>query len=137
LGRPANTRRSEWLLLFLVVAYGIASLAHFAHNAVYLHQYPNMPPSLTAAHVWMAWLVVALVGCAGYWLYRRNRPRMGLLLIAIYALLGFAGLDHYSLAPPAAHTAGMNATIWGEVVAAAALLVFALRRVLGTAIIRS
>ena len=126
------TRRSERILLFLVVAYGVASLAHHAHNAVYLHQYPNMPRSLTSAHVWLAWLVVASVGCAGYWLYRSNRPRMGLLVIALYALLGLAGLDHYTLAPPAAHTMAMNATIWGEVVAAAALLLFAVRRVLGT-----
>ena len=136
-GTMRPTRRSEGLLLFLVVAYGVASLTHFAHNAVYLHQYPNMPPSLTAARVWMAWLVVAAVGCAGYGLYRRNRPRTGLLLIAIYALLGFVGLDHYTLAPPAAHTIGMNATMWGEVVAAAALLLFAAHRVLGTATFRS
>jgi hypothetical protein len=124
------TRRTEWLLLLLVVVYGIASLAHFSHNAVYLHQYPNLPPSLTTARVWLAWLVVASVGGAGYWLYRSNRPRAGLLLIAIYALLGFAGLDHYTLAPPSAHTLAMNATIWSEFVTAAALLLFATRRAL-------
>jgi uncharacterized membrane protein len=124
-------RRSERILLFLGITYGVATLAHFAHNAVYLHQYPNMPRSLTSAHVWLAWLAVASVGCAGYWLYRSNRPRTGLLLIAIYALLGFGGLDHYTLASPSAHTIAMNATIWGEVVAAAALLLFAARRAVG------
>ena len=127
--RPtAATRRNERILLFLAVAYGIASLIHFVHNAVYLHQYPNMPPSITALRVYAAWLVVAAVGCAGYFLYRRGWPRLGLLVMAIYALLGFGGLDHYALAPPTAHTVAMNTTILCEVAAAAALLLFSIYR---------
>jgi hypothetical protein len=44
--------------------------------------------------------------------------------IAIYAGLGFGGLDHYVVAPIGAHSRVMNLTILSEVVAAAALLIF-------------
>jgi hypothetical protein len=46
----------------------------------------------------------------------------GLMLLCIYALIGFDGLLHYGRAPLAAHTAMMNFTIWAEVLAAALLL---------------
>jgi len=44
------------------------------------------------------------------------------VLIALYAVLGFAGLDHYTLAPISAHTLAMNATIWLETATAVLLL---------------
>jgi hypothetical protein len=46
----------------------------------------------------------------------------GLVLIAIYALLGLGGLDHYTLAPISAHTLAMNSTIWLETATGIALL---------------
>ena len=116
--------RRQQILLILAVAYGAASCVHFLHNGIYLHQYPNMPPSLTSTGVYVAWLLVAASGCGGYALHRFGWPRTGLVVLALYAALGFAGLDHYVLAPPARHTPAMHATIWCEVAAAAALLVF-------------
>jgi hypothetical protein len=43
-------------------------------------------------------------------------------VIAVCALLGFGGLDHYAVAPVSAHSMAMNATIAAEAVAASALL---------------
>ena len=106
-----------------MLLYGSASLAHFVHNALYLGLYPNLPTWLTAPIVLATWLVIAGIGAAGYWLYRKNSPPVGLALIALYAALGFAGLDHYTLAPVSAHSWAMNATILGEVLCASALLV--------------
>jgi hypothetical protein len=60
----------------------------------------------------------------GYWLFRNVSQAYGLIAIAIYALLGFGGLDHYVMAPIGAHSIAMNATIIGEVSAACVLLVF-------------
>ena len=67
--------------------------------------------------------MIASIGAAGYWLFRKASPAVGLAIIALYAALGFAGLDHYTLAPISAHSWTMNATIAGEAFAAAALLV--------------
>jgi hypothetical protein len=117
-----NSRR-DTVLLPLMLIYGAASLLHFFHNAVYLHDYPNLPAWLTSGGVWAAWLVVAATGVVGYWIYSRRSRAGGLLLIAVYAAFGLAGLDHYTVAPVAAHSVAMNLTILLEAVTAVVLLV--------------
>ncbi|MBS0417124.1 MAG: hypothetical protein JSR66_05390 [Proteobacteria bacterium] len=109
-------------LLPLILIYGAASLVHFLHNAVYLGSYPNMPVWLTPLGVLASWLVVAATGAVGYWLLRHGWTAVGLIAIALYAVLGFAGLDHYAIAPVSAHSWAMNATILIEVIAASVLL---------------
>ena len=108
----------------LMVLYGAASLFHFVHNATYIQAYPNLPAWITPVGVYVLWCVTAAIGVVGYWLYRSVSRRLGLVVIAVYALFGIDGLDHYMLAPMAAHTFAMNASILTEVTAAALLLVY-------------
>jgi hypothetical protein len=115
--RPAR-RTLPWLFLL----YLAASLVHFTHNAEYLAQYPNLPPTWTRTEVYLAWCAVTLLGVLGYLCYARGPRAVGRWLLAAYALCGFAGLLHYTRAPVGHHTAAMNATILFEVAAAAALL---------------
>jgi hypothetical protein len=124
-GRALNERTT---LSFLAAVYGVASLVHFFHNATYLRQYPGMPAWLTAAGVWGAWCAFTAIGAGGYWVYRATSERVGLLMLALYAVLGFAGLDHYAVAPVAAHSATMHATILFEAASAAVLLLFVARQ---------
>ena len=124
-------KRDSALLTFILL-YGAMSLVHFLHNAVYLQLYPNMPTWLTPVGVMASWLVIAAIGALGYWLFRRGQKAIGLVTIAIYAALGFAGLDHYAIAPVSAHSLAMNATIVGEVIAASALLVVTAREFLAS-----
>ena len=114
-------------LLALVMTHAAASLLHFVHNATFLADYPNMPIWITPGGIYAVWLAEAAVGAAGVWLFLRGRM-IGLALIAIYAALGFAGLDHYMLAPISAHTLAMNATIWLETATGVVLLAFAALR---------
>jgi hypothetical protein len=106
----------------VMLVYTAASLIHFVHNATYLHEYPNMPPSLTSLGVYVAWCAVATVGSLGYWIYRRVHRTIGRAIIGCYAVLGFAGLDHYIVAPMSAHSWVMHLTILIEVASAAWLL---------------
>jgi len=115
-------RRRRPALLPSTLLYCAASLLHFVHNGLYLRDYPNLPASLTAGDVYWAWLGVTAIGAAGYGLYLRDFRKPGLCLLAVYAVLGFAGLDHYVVAPVAAHSIAMNATIVFEVLAATLLL---------------
>jgi len=115
------------VLLWLAALYCAASLAHFVHNAEYLAQYPNLPVWLTRSQVYLSWLAISAIGAMGLLLARSRYAAPGLLLVALYACLGFDGLEHYALAPISAHTIAMNATIGCEVVAAALLLLSTLR----------
>jgi hypothetical protein len=109
----------------LIGIYCAASLVHFTHNAEFLSAYPNLPAWLSRSEVYLSWLVVTAVGLAGILCLKFGLRTPGFLLIASYAALGFAGLDHYSVAPMSAHSLAMNATIWFEVLAAAALFAVA------------
>lgn len=115
------TRGINGTLIALVLAHAAASLLHFVHNAAFLGDYPNMPAWISPAGIYGAWLAEAAIGALGVLLCWRGRSA-GLVLIAVYALLGLGGLDHYMLAPVSAHTVAMNATIWLETWTALALL---------------
>jgi hypothetical protein len=115
--------RAGQALPWLVALYAAASLLHFVHNAEHLAQYPNLPSSWSPVDVYLALCVVTALGVLGYALYLRANRLAGLSLLALYAILGFAGLLHYTRAPFAHHSPMMNITICTEVAAAAALLV--------------
>jgi len=114
-----------------MLLYAAASLLHFAHNAVYIDEYPNLPAWLTRAEVYAAWIGVTAIGVAGYALVTRGFESAGLLVLTIYGLMGLDGLGHYGVAPMSAHTLAMNASIWLEAATGLAVLVAALRRSLG------
>ena len=120
--KPAAASRAAAFLPALLLLYGALSLLHFAHNARYLGDYPNLPAWLSRADVWLSWCGVTLVGIAGFALYRRGHRGAGLALLTVYAAIGFDALMHYARAPLSAHSAMMNFTIWAEVAAAALLL---------------
>lgn len=116
------------MLPALLIAYAAAGLAHHAHNAAFLGEYPNLPAWLTAAHIYAAWLGMTAVGALGYVVFARGRDAIGLALMAAYALYGLGALAHYAAAPLSAHGATMHATIWLEAAAAALLLAQLSRR---------
>jgi hypothetical protein len=119
-------------LLLLMLIYTVASLTHFVHNALHIRAYPNLPPWITPLGVYISWCAIAVVGALGFSIYRRVSRIAGLLIIGLYALLGFGGLDHYVIAPVSAHTVAMNASIIVEVSTAFVLLSFvALSMLLG------
>jgi apolipoprotein N-acyltransferase len=124
-----SSRKTFDGIAILMLVYTAASLLHFVHNATYLREYPNMPDGLTAFGVYSVWFGIVAVGAVGYWIYRRVHRFAGLILIAVYAVLGFAGLDHYVVAPVAAHSTTMHLTIAIEVACAAWLLIVVILRV--------
>ena len=114
------------ILTTCLLIYAGASLLHHIHNAEYLAEYPNMPSWLTPAKVYLVWMAEALLGLIGYLLLRSGYRRAGLVLIVLFALFGFAGLDHYAVAPFSAHSSTIHLTIALEVAAAATLFLTAL-----------
>jgi hypothetical protein len=123
----APAARVGTALPWLLGLYALMSLLHFGHNAHYVADYPNLPAWLSRTDVYLSWGALSVVGLSGYLLYGLRQVRAGLLVLTVYALLGFDGLLHYRRAPFAAHTAMMNFTIWAEVCAAALLLAYLVR----------
>ena len=124
----ATRKRSETVLLVLLLAYGGASFLHYAHNAVFLVEYPNNPGWLSSPKIYTAWLILTAFGLAGYLFVWKGYRLIGLSALAVYAAFGFDGFAHYGLAPLAQHTTTMNLTIWLEAATAAVLLAVVLRR---------
>ncbi|WP_431096774.1 hypothetical protein [Polaromonas aquatica] len=109
-------------LLILTAAYFLTSLGHFSHNAEFICEYPNLPVWLTRAQVYAVWAGITSVGVVGLLFMRKKFVATGLLLMAVYAAMGFDGLGHYALAPIEFHPLIANVSILSEVVAAALLL---------------
>jgi hypothetical protein len=107
----------------LLILYGVASLAHFVHNAEFLAEYPNLPIWLSRSQVYVAWFGITALGVLGYLLIRTKYELFGFGVLGVYAAIGLDGLLHYGRAPMTAHTAAMNFTIWFEVAAASLVLV--------------
>lgn len=110
------------LFLALTAAYFFTSLGHFSHNAEFICEYPNLPVWLTRTQIYATWAAITSVGVLGFFLIRKQYLAAGLVLVAIYAALGFDGLGHYAIAPLELHTLAANITILSEVAAAALLL---------------
>ena len=117
-----TTKRVRGTLPWLFGLYTIATLLHFAHNAEYLPQYPNLPTSWSRADVYAAWCCVMAVGLVGYGLYAFALRTVGLTILGVYAALGFDGLLHYTRAPISHHSTMMNVTIWAEAASGTLLL---------------
>jgi hypothetical protein len=117
-----RTTRSLKVLLALTAAYFLTSLGHFSHNAEFICEYPNLPAWLTRAQVYAVWAAITSVGVVGLLLMRKKYMATGLLLMAVYAALGFDGLGHYAVAPMELHPLMANVTVLSEVIAAALLL---------------
>lgn len=115
-------------LLVLLLTYAVASLIHNIHNAEFLADYPGLPVSWSRAGVYLTWITFAIVGLAGWILLVRRVPRVGLLLLAVYAMPGLVSLGHYVFAPMSDHSVTMNATILFEVATAALVLIEVVRQ---------
>lgn len=100
--------------MWLLLAYCVASLVHFTHNAEYIALYPNMPAWIAREDVYLAWLAVAAVGAAGGLMWAIGRRAAALVTLGVYGALGLDGLLHYTLALCSEHTLVMNLTIWFE-----------------------
>ena|SRR5688572_3147727 len=102
--------------------YALASLVHFAHNALFAAAYPNLPGWVTPSVVVATWLAISAIGVLAWLALRSGARPLGLGLLAIYACFGLDAFAHYRLAPLAAHSVSMNLSICFEGASAIALL---------------
>jgi hypothetical protein len=115
---PARSK----LLLTLLLVHMAASLWHHVHNGYFADEYPGMPGGFPPAIAYVAWGVTTALGVAGYYLACSGRRVLGFGVMGLYAAYGLLAFTHYKLAPVAAHTLVMNATILSEALTGLLLL---------------
>jgi hypothetical protein len=122
--KVTGTAPRSFVLEALLILYVAASLLHFTNNAEFAMTYPNLPAWVTRSNVYLTWVAISALGLLGYLLHRYGLRVLGFALLCVYAAVGLDGLLHYTRAPIAAHSHGMNFTIWFEVVVASILLLY-------------
>ncbi len=109
-----------------MLAFGVASLIHFIHNAEFIADYPGLPKTWTRGGVYGAWFAMTVFGFCAWLVAKTKFTRFGLVLVTVYALCGLDSLGHYWVAPVSSHQTMMNLTIGLEVSCAFVLFVYAL-----------
>jgi hypothetical protein len=122
--RTTNTRelfnkRSTSVIKWLIVVGIVASLAHFADNALEIGHYPE-PSWITPGIVLFAWIPNAVV--AGVALVRKIGDLAFAIFAAIFGVLMLTGLAHYLYGSPIHIAALSNFTILFEALSGVALL---------------
>lgn len=120
------------VLVACACLYGVASLVHFAHNALFADAYPNLPSWVTPSVVVATWLAISSIAGLAWFSLHCGARVLGLALLAVYAAFGLDAFGHYELAPIDAHSLAMNVTIWFEGLSAILLFSVALTCVIAT-----
>ena len=99
------------MVKLLVAAGLVASLLHFADNAVAIDQYPE-PGWITPLGVAVSWCLVSVLAFVAL---SRKRADAGFFWSAsVYAVVLLGGLLHYAFAPPMHMALRSNITVLTE-----------------------
>ncbi|HEU4481140.1 MAG TPA: hypothetical protein VFS18_04580, partial [Actinomycetota bacterium] len=116
----------------LAVAASVAVTAvHYTDNYVSIDDYPQ-PGYINQELVALAWILLTLIGVAGYLFYRDRKPLAGVSYLLVYSYTGLSSLGHYAYGSSGDFTTKMHVLIWtdgivGAVVALCALWILVAR----------
>ena len=117
-------------VLRAIIAFTVLStVIHYTHNFVEVDQYPQgSGPSndLVRLGVVTVWPLLTIVGLLGHRLYVQRRFRPAHVALAIYSLIGWLTLGHFTAGEKIDIPAFFYATIFTDAIAAAALVAFVL-----------
>ena len=117
-----SNKPSQWpapsVIKWLIVVGIVASLAHFAHNALEIGNYPE-PSWITPGIVLFAWIPNAVV--AGVALVRKIGDLAFAIFAAMFGVLMLTGLAHYLYGSPIHIPDLSNLTILFEALSGVAL----------------
>ncbi len=112
--------QSTLIVKRLIVIGTVASVAHFADNALEIGHYPE-PNWIKPGIVLFAWIPVAVVAATA--LLRKNGDRIFATLAAIFGVLLLTALAHYLYRSPFQLAGLANFTIVFEALSGLALLI--------------
>ncbi|MBD2534580.1 hypothetical protein H6G97_35915 [Nostoc flagelliforme FACHB-838] len=83
------------LLLYLLFSSIVITSFHYADNGIFIDKYPSPEWINNANLVYIAWIVLTLIGIVGYFLYKRGMFRFAYLCLGIYSFTGLSSPGHY------------------------------------------
>lgn len=117
--------KRQFLLKLILIASIISTAIHFTDNYRFIHLYPQLA-WITAPSIYQFWIVLTVVGIAGYWLYKFRKFWQAYLCLMIYSLTGLASLGHYLYGSLSQFSLKMHLFIWTDALVGLAMLGFLL-----------
>jgi hypothetical protein len=117
-----NQRKN--LLIVLIFSIVVTSF-HYTDNAIFIDKYPE-PEWFTMSGVYVTWIVLTLLGIAGYWLYQQEKFWAAYLCLGVYSFTGLSSPAHYFYGPMSEFSFKMHTLIGFDVLAGTLVLGFVL-----------
>lgn len=111
------------LLKFILIISIISTAIHFIDNYRFVEHYPQ-PSWVTAPSIYQSWIILTLIGIAGYWLYKSRRFWLAYFCLIIYSLTGLASPGHYLYGSLSQFSLKMHLFIWTDGLVGLAMLGF-------------
>lgn len=115
--------KHQSFLKVLLIASIIATGIHFTDNYRFIEQYPQ-PVWITAASIYQSWLLLTVVGIAGYWLYKFDKFWRAYGCLILYSVTGLASPGHYFYGSLSEFSLKMHLLIWADGLTGLAVLGF-------------
>lgn len=112
--KPPSARLIKAVLGASVVSTAI----HYTDNYVYVDEYPQ-PGYINRELIVLAWVLLTLIGIAGYLFYRDGRRKPAAAYLLVYSYAGLSSLGHYAF--EGRFSTKIHALIWMDGIAGAAV----------------
>jgi hypothetical protein len=117
-------KQNQIILLCLLIASMIITSLHYIDNAIFLDKYPSPEWISSAYGVYIAWIILTLIGLIGYWLYKSGTIGFAYLCLGIYSLTGLSSPVHYFYGAMVEFSLKMHTLIWFDFFAGSLILGF-------------
>jgi hypothetical protein len=119
---------SNKTLLSIVVTNIIITSIHYTDNAIFISKYPE-PEWFTVLGVYLTWVILTVIGLAGYWLYKQEKIWLAYFCLIIYSTTGLFSPAHYLYGAMSEFSLKMHILIWLDAIAGATVFFFVLRSI--------
>ncbi|QLE57129.1 hypothetical protein FD725_17330 [Nostoc sp. TCL26-01] len=119
------SKRSQKILLVIILLNLISTWLHYTDNAVFIEQYPE-PQWFTTAGIFATVIVMTPVGFLGYWLYTKGMFWLAYLSLGLYSITSVSSPGHYLFPSVTPMSAKMHSLIWLDAISGVILISFLL-----------
>ncbi|MDM9381849.1 hypothetical protein QUB80_14185 [Chlorogloeopsis sp. ULAP01] len=117
-------KKGQIFLVPLLITNVVITISHYTDNAIFIDRYPAPEWISYSYRVYMAWIILTLIGVVGYLLYRKGILRIAYLFLGIYSLTGLFSPGHYFYGEMSKFSLKMHTLIWFDFIAGLSIIGF-------------